>query len=223
VADGLTLAAYLPREDPRDLLITKAGGDVAALPRGARVGTSSPRRRALLLAARPDLDVQPLRGNVDTRLRKLAEGDWAAIVLAAAGVRRLGLALAHAEPLAPETFVPAVGQGTIAVEARADDTVTLLALRPVDDADTRARSTAERAYLARLGASCVTPMAAYAELRGRELHVSGIVASEDGRDLLRDAVAGAREEAAALGQRLADALLARGAASITPLAPGGQR
>jgi len=219
LAEGLTIAAYLPREDPRDVLITKAGGGVDALPHGARVGTSSPRRRALLLAARPDLRVEPLRGNVDTRLRKLESGDWDAIVLAAAGVRRLGLTLPYAEPLAPDVFVPAVGQGVIAVEVRADDTVTLGAVAPLDDRDTRACATAERAYLARLGASCVTPMGAYAELRGGDVTLSGVVANDDGREMLRASTTGPRADAAVTGTRLADTLLARGAAAITPLAP----
>jgi hydroxymethylbilane synthase len=120
-------------------------------------------------------------------------------------------------------FVPAVGQGTIAVEAREKDAGTLRALVPLDDPDTRVRSDAERAYLAPLGASCVTPMAAYAELRGAEIALAGIVASEDGQDMLRASLTGPREQAASLGARLADTLLARGAATITPLAPGGRR
>lgn len=222
VAPGLVLAAYLPREDPRDLLVTRAGGGLDTLPHGARVGTSSPRRRALLLAARPDLRVEPLRGNVDTRLRKLASGEWDAIVLAAAGILRLGLTISHAEPLAPDVFVPAVGQGTIAVEAREKDGRTLRALEALDDPATRAQAEAERAYLARLGASCVTPMAAHAELRGGEIVLTAMVASEDGRDVLRGSLTGPREQATSLGVRLADMLLARGAATITPLAPGGR-
>jgi hydroxymethylbilane synthase len=223
VAPGLTLAAYLPREDPRDLLVTRHGGALDTLPQGARVGTSSPRRRALLLAARPDLCVEPLRGNVDTRLRKLGSGEWDAIVLAAAGIRRLGLTIPHAEPLAPDVFVPAVGQGTLAVEARETDAATLRALGPLDDPATRVRAEAERGYLARLGASCVTPTAAHAELRGGEIALTAIVASEDGRDVLRASLTGPRAQAASLGARLADLLLARGAAAITPLAPGGRQ
>jgi hydroxymethylbilane synthase len=219
VAPGLILAVYLRRDDPRDVLITKRGGGVDALPHAARVGTSSPRRRALLLAARPDLRVEPLRGNVDSRLRRLESGDWDGIVLAAAGVRRLGLTLSYAEPLSPDVFVPAVGQGVIAIEARAADAATLAAVTPIDDPDTRACVIAERAYLARLGASCVTPMGAYAELRGGDVTLSGVVANDDGRAMLRASATGPRAEAALTGRRLAETLLARGAAAITPLAP----
>jgi hydroxymethylbilane synthase len=222
VAPGLTLGAYLEREDPRDLLVTKAGGSLATLPRGAVIGTSSPRRRALLLALRADLRIEPLRGNVDTRLGKLAEGGFHGIVLAAAGVKRLGLGLANGTPLDPDVFVPAIGQGVIAVEAREDDPATLRALQAIDAAATRVVASAERAYLARLGASCVTPMAAHATLRGDRLRIAGFVADDDGRRVLRAAIDGAPRDAALLGRRLADALLGEGAAAITPLAPDGR-
>ena len=218
---GLVLAAFPPREDPRDVLAARQAVTVSTLAAGARVGTSSPRRRALLLAQRPDLQVEPIRGNVDTRLRKLAAGDRDAIVLAAAGLLRLGLAPAHGEALDPDVFVPAVGQGIIAVQARADDARTLRALAGVDDAPTRACALAERAYLARLGASCATPMAAHARLDGGALRMSAIVASEDGRQVLRASATAAAGDAATLGRSLADTLLARGAAGITPLSPAG--
>jgi hydroxymethylbilane synthase len=216
---GLVLAAFPPREDPRDVLVTKAPATLDTLPAGARVGTSSPRRRALALAARPDLAVEPIRGNVDTRLRKLGEGDWSAIILAAAGLRRLGLAPAHAAVLDPDVFVPAVGQGVIAVEARADDRATLALLARADDAPTRACALAERAYLARLGASCHTPMAAHARLDGRTLRMSAVVASEDGRQVLRATATAPAAEAERLGRGLADTLLAQGAARVTALKP----
>lgn len=218
---GLTLAAFPPREDPRDVLVGRRPVTVPALAAGARVGTSSPRRRALLLAQRPDLQVEPIRGNVDTRLLKLGAGDWDAIVLAAAGLRRLGLAPAHGEALDPEVFVPAVGQGIIAVQARSDDARTLAALAPVNHAATRACALAERAYLARLGASCSTPMAAHARLDGGTVRMSAVVASEDGRQVLRASGTAPAAGAEALGRELADALLARGAAGITPLSPVG--
>ncbi|MBI2205627.1 MAG: hydroxymethylbilane synthase [Candidatus Rokubacteria bacterium] len=223
VPAGLTMAAYPEREDPRDVLVTRNGATLDTLPVGARIGTSSPRRRALLLAARADLRVESLRGNVDTRLGKLAAGDWDAIVLAAAGIRRLGLDLAHATPLDPATFVPAVGQGIVGIEAREDDAVTCDWLRKLDHADTRACADAERAYLGRLGASCVTPMAAHAELSGDRVDIAGVVASEDGRRVLRASVNGPRTEAARLGRELADRLLEQGAASITPLHPEARR
>jgi hydroxymethylbilane synthase len=216
---GLTLAAFPPREDPRDVLIGRSPLTVETLPRGARVGTSSPRRRALLLAARPDLAVEPIRGNVDTRLRKLAGGDWDAVVLAAAGLRRLGVTPEHGAALDPDTFVPAVGQGVIAVQARAGDRPTLAALAHADDAATRACALAERAYLARLGASCNTPMAAHARLEGGTLRMSAVVASEDGRRVLRAGAAAPAPEAERLGRGLADTLLEQGAARVAALKP----
>jgi hydroxymethylbilane synthase len=219
--DGLVLAAFPPREDPRDVLVAARAATMATLGAGARVGTSSPRRRALLLAQRPDLRVEPIRGNVDTRLHKLGAGDWDAIVLAAAGLRRLGLAPAHGEALDPEVFVPAVGQGIIAVQARADDARTLALLATVDDAATRVCALAERAYLARLGASCTTAVAAHARLEGGEVGMSAIIASEDGRRLLRARATAPAVGAETLGRTLADTLLARGAAGITPLSPVG--
>jgi len=219
--DGLVLAAFPEREDPRDVLVGRGPGGLAALGPGATLGTSSPRRRALALALRPDLVVEPIRGNVDTRLRKLAEGAFHAIVLAAAGLRRLGVVPAHAETLAPEVWVPAVGQGTLGLEARGDDRPTLAALAVLDHAPTRVASLAERAYLARLGASCVTPMAAHARLEGERLWLDAFVASEDGREVLRERAVGPAGEAEALGRRLAETLLSRGAASVCALNPPG--
>jgi hydroxymethylbilane synthase len=220
---GLTVAAYPEREDPRDLLVTHAGGGVDALRPGARIGTSSPRRRAILLAVRPDLSVEPMRGNVDTRLRKLRDDGWDGIVLAAAGVRRLGLDLPRAVPLDPDVFVPAVGQGIIGIEAREDDRATREWLRAIDHPDARVAAEAERSYLGRLGASCVTPMAAHATVEGERVRLSAIVASEDGRRALRETASGSRHAAAALGLEVAETLLSRGAAAITALRPPGSR
>jgi hydroxymethylbilane synthase len=219
VPPGLTLAVYPEREDPRDVLITREPGGLDELPRGAVIGTSSPRRRALVLALRADLVVSPIRGNVDTRLAKLATGDWSAVLLAAAGVRRLGLAPRHATPLAPEIFVPAVGQGVLAVQARADDATTLAALRPLDHAPTRVCAVAERAFLARLGASCVTPMAAHARHADGRVVMDAVVASEDGGRVLREHAEGSAAEPEALGRGVAEALLARGAAAVAALRP----
>jgi hydroxymethylbilane synthase len=215
---GLCLAAYLERDDPRDVLVTRAGGGVDALPPGAVVGTSSPRRKAVLLAIRPDIAIDPIRGNVQTRLGKLAEGRDA-VVLASAGLRRLGLTLPHVEPLDPEVFVPAVGQGIIAVEARADDRDTLGWLEQLDHPRTRTVAAAERACLGRLGASCITPMATHAMLTDGTLRVVGFVASEDGRRMVRASGDGRPEAAAELGRRVAESLLEQGAASITDLHP----
>jgi hydroxymethylbilane synthase len=216
---GLTLAVYPEREDARDVLVGRAAGGFDALARGAVLGTSSPRRRAIALSLRPDLAVEPIRGNVDTRLRKLETGEWDAVLLAAAGLRRLGLTPPHATPLAPEVWVPAVGQGVLAVEARAADAATLAALRPLDHQATRVCALAERAFLARLGASCVTPMAAHACIVQGHLLVHALVASEDGREVLRERAEGALADAATLGRDVAEALLARGAAGVAALRP----
>lgn len=221
---GLELAAFPAREDPRDVLVTRRGGGFEDLPQGAVLGTSSLRRQALALALRPDLVVEPLRGNVDTRLRKLAEGACDAVILAAAGLARLGLAPAQARPLAPEVFVPAVGQGILGIEVRTDDRGTRRLVGSLDDPATRVCALAERAYLKRLGASCTTPMAAHAVLTRMgataRLAMSAVVASEDGRRILRAEAAGAAEDAERLGRGLAESLLDRGAASVTALNPG---
>jgi hydroxymethylbilane synthase len=214
---GLTLAAYVEREDARDVLVARSAVAFEDLPVGAVIGTSSPRRRALALALRPDLVVEPVRGNVDTRVRKLERGPWDAVILAAAGLSRLGLKPGHARPLDPTVFVPAVGQGTLAVEVRAADRATRAWVDRIDHAPTRVCALAERAYLHRLGASCQTPMAAHAMLDGERLRMTAFVASEDGRHVLRGAESGPGDECLALGRRLAEALLARGAATVAAL------
>ena len=214
---GLTLAAFAEREDPRDVLVSRSGASFEDLPVGAVVGTSSPRRRALALALRPDLVVEPIRGNVETRVRKLEGGPWDAVILAAAGLSRLGLKPQHAQPLDPTVFVPAVGQGIVAVEVRAADRTTRAWIDRIDDGPTRVCALAERAYLGRLGASCNTPMAAHAVLDGARLRMTAFVASEDGRQVLRGAESGTPHESEDLGRRLAETLLARGAATVTAL------
>ena len=211
---GLSLPAYPLREDPRDVLLTRSGGGLDELPRGARVATSSLRRRALLLARRPDLRIEPIRGNVDTRLRKLDDGLCDALVMACAGLDRLGLKPKHAHPLPVEEFLPAVGQGILGVEARSADREVLEALSSVDHAGTRLVALAERAFLARLGAGCHTPVAGHARLDGEALSIAGIVASPDGATVLAGEVGGSASQAAALGERLADDLLARGARAL---------
>jgi hydroxymethylbilane synthase len=218
---GLCLGAFPERADARDVLVTRQAARFVDLPAGAVLATSSPRRRALALALRPDVVVEPIRGNVDTRLRKLEGGDWDAIMVAAAGLRRLGITPRHSEALAPDVFIPAVGQGVLAVEARADDRATLAALQALDHEPTRVCALAERAFLSRLGASCVTPMAAHARLVGGRLVLDAVVASEDGRTVLRESASGTPDRAPALGIRVADALLARGAAAVVALRPAG--
>lgn len=212
--DGLRLAAYPPREDPRDVLLTRSGGGLDGLPRGARVATSSLRRRALLLIRRPDLSIEPIRGNVDTRLRKLDEGLCDGLVMARAGLERLGLKPKHAQPLPVEEFLPAVGQGILGLEARTADGEVLEALRGVDDAGTRMRALAERAFLRRLGAGCHTPVAGHARIDGDAISIAGLVASLDGATVLSGEVRGPCSEAEELGERLAGELLARGARAI---------
>jgi hydroxymethylbilane synthase len=208
---GLTLPVFPAREDPRDVLLTRSGGGLDDLPRGARIATSSLRRRALLLARRPDLRVEPIRGNVDTRLRKLEEGLCDGLVMARAGLERLGLKPEHAHPLAVEEFLPAVGQGILAVETRTADTRVADALRAVDHAGTRTQALAERAFIRRLGAGCHTPVGGHARLVGGALAIAGLVASADGVTMLTAEVSGPAAEAEALGERLADDLLGRGA------------
>jgi hydroxymethylbilane synthase len=221
--DGLVRAVYPERQAPHDVLVTRRrDATLGTLPEGAVVGTASPRRRALLLAARPDLIVEPVRGNVDTRLRKLECARLDAVILAAAGLRRLGLVPSQAAALPVETFVPAVGQGVLAVQTRRDDDRTLGWLESLDHAPTRAAALAERAFLSRLGASCTTPMAGHARLGracgGPVLLMTALVISEDGR-VVRASASGAPERAEALGRDVAETLLQRGAASITPLRP----
>ena len=211
---GLWLPAYPPREDPRDVLLTRSGGGLDDLPQCARVATSSLRRRALLLARRPDLSIEPIRGNVDTRLRKLDEGFCDGLVMARAGLERLGLKPDHAHALPVEEFLPAVGQGILGLEARTADTEVFEALRGVDHAGTRMQALAERAFLRRLGAGCHTPVAGHARLDGNLISIAGFVASADGVTVLAGEASGPCSQAEALGGRLADDLLARGARAL---------
>jgi hydroxymethylbilane synthase len=214
IPDGLTLAAFPERDDPRDVLVSRGGGGLAALPAGARVGTSSLRRQVQLLAVRPNLAVEPLRGNVDTRLRKLAESGLDAVVLAAAGLRRLGLEVPGSHVLSHDEMLPAVGQGTLAVEVRADDAATRSRVASLDDAPTRAAAVAERTLLQALGGSCTTPLAAYARPERDGLRLSAFVATPDGRRALRYSETLRDGTPADLGRRVAGRLLAQGAADI---------
>jgi hydroxymethylbilane synthase len=211
---GLTLAATPPRENPADALIGAIGALLETLPPGSRVGTGSQRRRAQLLALRPDLVMLDIRGNVDTRLRKLDEGQYDAIVLAAAGLTRLGWADRITEMLAPPRVLPAPGQGSLAIECRANDAVTLASLTPLDDSQTRAAVVAERTLLAVLEGGCSAPVAAWGRAANGELRLDGLVASLDGRQVLRAAGASKPGEAIALGTQVADELLQQGAAAI---------
>ncbi|HKA91697.1 MAG TPA: hydroxymethylbilane synthase [Haliangiales bacterium] len=206
---GLALSAISAREDPHDVLVGRRLDELRA---GARLGTSSVRRVCQLRSLRPDLTIVPLRGNVDTRLRKLDEGQVDAIVLAAAGLRRLGHADRIAEVLDPERCLPAIGQGLLALETRAGDATTIdVVRRAVHDADGAAAADAERAFLQRLGGSCQTPLACHARPGRDRMTVDGLVGDLEGKEIIRDRVDGARADAAALGRALAEKLLARGA------------
>jgi hydroxymethylbilane synthase len=211
---GLALAAFLPGEDPRDAFVSNAYARLADLPRGARVGTSSLRRQSQLRAERPDLSVSELRGNVGTRLSRLDEGKFDAVLLACAGLARLGLASRIREPLPVERFVPAIGQGVIGLECRAGDAATRECLAALDDAASATRLAAERAMNARLGGSCTVPVAGHAVVQGGRVRLTGLVAAPDGARLVRASAEGAAAEAAALGAGLAQRLLDAGAADI---------
>jgi hydroxymethylbilane synthase len=207
---GLVLAATPEREDPRDAMV---GRTLAGLPRGAKVGTSSLRRAAQLRKLRPDLRIEPVRGNLDTRLRKLAAGHYDAIVLAAAGLKRLGWEDRIAEVLSPDIMCPAAGQGALAIESAASGT-GLLACQQLNHPPTRAAITAERALLAALGGGCQVPIGAHAIVTGGELRLIGVVVSPDGRQLVRDEAAGPVDGAERIGRELGETLLAGGGAEI---------
>ncbi len=221
--EGLEISAILPREDPRDALISGRGDSLAALPAGAVVGTASLRRQAQVLLARPDLRVVPFRGNVQTRLRKLAEGQVDATLLAMAGLKRLGMSAEATAVLAPEVMLPAVAQGAIGLEIRGDDAGTRGYLAALDDRDSAIRVEAERACLAVLDGSCRTPIAAFAELDdgGGELRLRALVCLPDGSQVHRAERRGAAAAAAALGRDAgAELRAAAGPAFFAALAAG---
>jgi hydroxymethylbilane synthase len=212
---GLRLGAILERADARDALVRRdSEGQLQDLPQGARVGTSSLRRRAQLLAARPDLQVLDLRGNVDTRLRKLGEGDYDAVILAVAGLQRLGHTSAISQALPVDLMLPAVGQGALCVEVRAGDEQVDRLLASLDHPATRQATQAERAFLRRLEGGCQVPIGAHAEVVDDRLHLQGLIAALDGSRLVRDETRGPALEAAQLGWDLAERLLAAGGDAI---------
>jgi hydroxymethylbilane synthase len=212
---GLTIGAVLTRADPRDALVTASGIDrVEDLPHCAVVGTSSLRRQAQLCALRVDLRIESLRGNVDTRLRKLDAGGMDAIILACAGLIRLGLESRITARIDPAICLPAVTQGVIGIECRRSDTRTLSLLGLLEDPATRLCMDAERAFAARLGGSCQSPIAAYAELAADRMTLRGLVAEPDGSRVLRDSISGSSEKPGALGEQLAELMLAAGAGPL---------
>lgn len=209
--EGLAVASIPQREDPRDALV---GATLETLPQGARVGTSSLRRAAQLRALRPDLEILDVRGNVDTRLRKQQEGQYDALVMAAAGLARLGLAEHIAAYLDPVAFLPAVAQGALAIETRDDGGAAWKACLALSDARATAEITAERALLAMLGGGCQVPLGAHATAHGNRLELRAVVVSPDGRRIVRKETAGPIEDAARLGEELATQFLASEAREI---------
>ena len=214
VPNGLDIGAVLEREDPRDVLLSNSGGGLEDLPPGARVGTSSLRRRALVARWRPDLELVDLRGNVPTRIRKLTDREYDAIVLAAAGVKRLGLEGNITTYLPLDRVLPAVAQGAIAVQTRQDDEDVLGWIRQLDDADTRRATTSERSLLSRLEGGCQVPVGALARVEDGELTLRAIIASLDGSQAVEGARSGPVQQSESIGRVLADELLTEGGEEI---------
>ena len=212
LSSGFEIAAITTRENPRDVFCSSKYKNIDDLPRGARVGTSSLRRQAQLKAVRPDLDIHPLRGNVDTRLRKLEAGEYDAIILAAAGLYRLGKTELVRQVISAETMCPAAGQGALGIEIRAGDTVTRQRLAFLDDVSARATTTCERALLNKLGGGCQVPIGAFAEVRNGRLHLEAIVADPDGSKVLRESRDGT--DPVQLGESVGQTLLERGGDAI---------
>jgi len=208
--DGLDILCVPAREDPRDVLVSRDSCSLDQLPKGSRVGTSSLRRQAQLLHYRLDLRIELLRGNLDTRLRKLHNGEYDAIVLAAAGLSRMGWSNKVTEYLPPEVSLPAIGQGALALEGRCKDRFVQALVEKLEHRPTRTAVTAERALLERLEGGCQVPIAAHATVKGDTLIMDGLIASVDGRQLIRDTIQGPASEAQGLGKQLAEKLLAQG-------------
>jgi hydroxymethylbilane synthase len=212
LSPGFEIAAITKRENPRDVFCSRKYASVDELPEGARVGTSSLRRQAQLKAMRPDLEIYPLRGNVDTRLRKLESGEYDAIILAAAGLNRLGKTELVKQVISSDIMCPAAGQGALGIEIRAGDAVTRQHLAFLDDADARATTTCERALLNKLGGGCQVPIGALAEVRNGRRHLEAIVAHPDGSKVLRESCEG--DNPVELGNDVGEALLTRGGDAI---------
>ena len=214
VPEGLVIAAITKRADPGDAVVSLKYGHFEDLPKGAKVGTSSLRRKAQLLHARPDLNIQDLRGNVNTRLRKLEEENFDAIVLAVAGLTRLGFKDRIAEVMPREIMLPAVGQGALAIEARAEDEEILEMIAFLNDEDMAACAKGERAFLAKVEGGCQVPVGVFGSVENEKLQLEAVIASLDGARLYRDKLTGAKSEAEKLGGELAEKLLAAGGLEI---------
>lgn len=212
--EGLGLIAIGDREDPRDAFVSNRHASLEALPAGAVVGTSSLRRQCQLRHHRPDLLIKDLRGNVNTRLAKLDAGEYDALILASAGLKRLGFHARITAEITPEFSLPAVGQGALGIEARLGDASVAALVAPLNHDDSATRVRAERAMNRRLQGGCQVPIAGYAELQGDEIRLRALVGSVDGREIIRDEIRGARADAETLGVALADRLLEAGAGRI---------
>ncbi|PZC46558.1 MAG: hydroxymethylbilane synthase [Chloroflexi bacterium] len=219
LAGELSIAAIMARRDARDALVSNSGTTLSSLPAGSRVGTGSPRRACLVRATRPDLEVIPIRGNVPTRLSKLDSSEYDALVLAAAGLDRLGLLERVSEFLDLEEFPPAPGQGALAVEVRSKDKETTSIAATLDHEPSRISVTAERAFLLALGGGCAVPIGAYGKLEEGTLGLTGFIGTEDGLRLYRGAVSGPASNAESLGEDLARLLLEDGAGELTQVLP----
>jgi hydroxymethylbilane synthase len=211
---GLAIAAVLPREDPRDVLVSRRGAKLNELVHGALVGTGSPRRAVQLVAMRPDLRIADIRGNVDTRISKVESGDYDAVVLAAAGLVRLGWPDRAAQTFDPEEMLPAPGQGALAVQVRTDDPETFAAVLTADDAETRAAVTAERAFERRLGGGCHAAIAALADVWEERIRLRGLVADPAGGALFRGEIDSAETDPESAGLLLAERLIERGGGAL---------
>ena len=219
IPEGLTLSAITKREDPHDVLISRNGKKLRELPEGAKVGTSSLRRQVQIRRVRPDLRVEVLRGNVDTRMRKLREGLYDAVILALAGVRRMGYEGEVTEIL--RNFIPAVGQGSLAIETREDDEKIRELVEPLDHRESRFSAECERAFLGKLEGGCQVPIGAYAEVKGERIVLRGFVSDLEGRKFIEGSEEGRVQEAAEVGERLAEELLSRGGREVLKEIYGG--
>jgi len=217
IPDGLIFAAILPREDVRDILVSRGNVKIELMPMGAKIGTGSLRRGAQLQAMMPDVTILPLRGNVDTRLKKIETEDLNGVILAAAGMKRLGYGPKIAQYLPVELMLPAVGQGAIGLQIREADSALAGILAKINHAPTAAEIAAERAYLRALGGGCRLPIAAYCKYEGAQLSLDGLVAAPDGAVVIRDRIRGPVEEAEELGARLAALIMERGGKKLLNL------
>lgn len=212
--EGLCLTAITERVAPGDAFVSNKYNSLAEMPEGAVLGTSSLRRKAQLLAARPDLEIKDLRGNVDTRLKKMDEGQYDAIILAAAGLTRLGYSDRIKETLDPKLCIPAVGQGALAIETRTDNKEVREMLEFLNDRDTKVCTSAERAFLGLVEGGCQVPIGVHAEVKGDDMHVEAIIATLDGKTVLRDTIDGNAEKAVELGKKLGNKMLENGGYDI---------